>query len=134
MPCRSQRSAANASCALSTAAALRGARVAMARGAVQHGGRPLGRGRSILISQALLVLSLMATIAATGRYEFTHQSDGAWLVTGSLMVMKPADGDTVRFAVVCAAATVVVGAAAAGAMAAATSRPWVLLGGLRHHR
>jgi hypothetical protein len=74
----------------------------------------------------------MAAIAATGRYEFTHQSNGAWLVTGSLIMMKPAYGDTVRFAVVCAAATVVV-AAAAGAIVAATSRPRVL-GGLRHHR
>jgi hypothetical protein len=57
---------------------------------------------------------------------FTHQSNGAWLVTGSLMVMKPAYGATVRFAGIRAAATVL-GAAAAGSIAAATSQPWVLL-------
>ena len=57
---------------------------------------------------------------------FTHQSNGARLVTGSLMVMKPSYDETVRFAGVRAIATVF-GAAVAGAIAAVTSQVWMLL-------
>jgi uncharacterized membrane protein YccC len=57
---------------------------------------------------------------------FTHQSNGAWLVTGALMVFKPGHGETVRVALTRAGATVF-GAAFAGGIAALTGQPWVLL-------
>ena len=57
---------------------------------------------------------------------FTHQSNGAWLVTGALIVLKPGYPDTVRTALLRTAGTVA-GAVAAGAIAAATSQRWVLL-------
>lgn len=57
---------------------------------------------------------------------FTHQTNGAWLVTGALMVFKPGYGETISVAVIRALATVF-GAAVAGAIAAVTSQPWVLL-------
>jgi uncharacterized membrane protein YccC len=57
---------------------------------------------------------------------FTHQSNGAWLVTGALMVFKPGYGETIQVALTRAVATVF-GAAFAGGMAALTSQPWVLL-------
>jgi uncharacterized membrane protein YccC len=70
----------------------------------------------------------MALAGATGLavVPFTHQSNGAWLVTGALMVFKPGYGETVRTAMTRALATVV-GAAVAGVFAAAFTDPWVLL-------
>jgi uncharacterized membrane protein YccC len=57
---------------------------------------------------------------------FTHQSNGAWLVTGALMVFKPGHGETIKVALTRAVATVF-GAALAGGIAALTSEPMVLL-------
>jgi hypothetical protein len=58
---------------------------------------------------------------------FARLPNGAWLVTGALIVLKPGFHDTRRTAVVRAVGTVG-GAAAAGALAAVTGNPWVLLG------
>jgi Fusaric acid resistance protein-like len=57
---------------------------------------------------------------------FTHQSNGAWLVTGALIVLKPGYPDTLRAALLRTVGTVA-GALFAGVIAAATSQPWVLL-------
>jgi Fusaric acid resistance protein-like len=58
---------------------------------------------------------------------FTHQSNGAWLVTGALIVLRPEYVDTLKTAGQRAAATVA-GAVLAGTIAAATSEPALLLG------
>ena len=57
---------------------------------------------------------------------FTHQSNGAWLVTGALIVLKPGYRDTLRTALLRAGGTVA-GAALAGAIAATISNVWALL-------
>jgi hypothetical protein len=57
---------------------------------------------------------------------FTHQSNGAWLVTGALIVLKPDYPDTIRTALLRATGTVF-GATIAGIIAAATSQRWALL-------
>jgi hypothetical protein len=57
---------------------------------------------------------------------FTHQSNGAWLVTGALIVLKPDYPDTIRTALLRAIGTVF-GALIAGIIAAATSQRWALL-------
>jgi uncharacterized membrane protein YccC len=57
---------------------------------------------------------------------FVDKSNGAWMVTGALIVMKPAFGGTLKTARQRALGTVV-GAAIAGAVAALTSEVWVLL-------
>jgi hypothetical protein len=56
----------------------------------------------------------------------THQSNGAWLVTGALIVLKPGYHDTVRTALVRAGGTVV-GAATAAAVAASIGERWALI-------
>jgi hypothetical protein len=58
---------------------------------------------------------------------FTHQSNGAWLVTGALIVLRPEYVDTLKTAGRRAAGTVA-GAVLAGTIAAVTSQPWLLLG------
>lgn len=57
---------------------------------------------------------------------FTEQTNGAWLVTGALIVLKPAYGDTLRAAITRGVGTVA-GAVVAGTLAAATGNAWVLL-------
>ncbi len=79
---------------------------------------------SVLVRQA--IGTAIAGAIGLAVVPFTHQSNGAWLVTGALMVFKPGYGETVRVASIRALATVF-GAAGAGAIAAVTSQPWVLL-------
>ncbi len=82
------------------------------------------------LSDAVLVRQVCGMAIAGGIglavVPFTHQSNGAWLVTGALMVFKPGYGETVRVALTRAVATVF-GAAVAGTIAALTSAAWVLL-------
>lgn len=57
---------------------------------------------------------------------FLQQGNGAWLVTGALIVLKPELTAIVRAASARAAGTIL-GAVLAGVVAALTHQPWVLL-------
>jgi uncharacterized membrane protein YccC len=107
-----------------------------------RGSRSESRSPSSLFGRALILVSAQLTLdSALCRHAIrlgvavavalllvplVDRSNGAWMVTGALIVMKPAFGGTLKTARQRALGTVV-GAAIAGAVAALTSDPWVLL-------
>jgi uncharacterized membrane protein YccC len=104
--------------------------VAAATPREQQIARALARiGAQLTLSSSLFRHALrlrLAVVVALLLVPFVDRANGAWMVTGALIVMKPAFGGTVKTARQRAAGTVI-GAALAGALAALTSDPWVLL-------